>query len=320
MQRIGILTSGGDAPGMNAAVRAVVRYASSLHMSVYGVERGFDGLINGDIRRLESRSVSDIIHRGGTMLKTARSPEFLTEKGMQKALKVLKAFDIQGLVVVGGDGSFAGIKDLKEHFDYPCIGIPCTIDNDLMYTDFTVGFDTAVNTVLTAISNIRDTMTSHERACIIEVMGRSCGDIAIYAGLAGGAEIMIVPELEFNIDDVCSIINANKLKGKKSDIIVLAEGVCDAEELKSQIKDRVDIILKTVKLGYIQRGGMPTMADRVLAARLSVHAVDLLAKDIKYRCVGIKQNKIIDMDVTEALALPRTFNEDLYRVANILGK
>ncbi len=320
MQRIGILTSGGDAPGMNAAIRAVVRYASSLNISVYGIERGFDGLIKGEVRRLESRSVSDIIHRGGTMLKTARSPEFMTEKGMKKAYSVLQAFNLQGLVVIGGDGSFAGIRDLKDNFNFPCVGIPGTIDNDLMYTDFTLGFDTAVNTVLGAINNIRDTMTSHERACIIEVMGRSCGDIAIYAGLAGGAEIMIVPELETNIDDICRIINANKLKGKKSDIIVLAEGVCDAQELKGKIKDKIDIILKTVKLGYIQRGGMPTMADRVLAARLSVHAVDLLAKDKGFRCVGIKQNKIIDMDISEALALPRVFNEDLYRVANILGK
>lgn len=320
MQRIGILTSGGDAPGMNAAIRAAVRYAGNLHMSVYGIERGFDGLIGGEVRRLESRSVSDIIHRGGTMLKTARSPEFLTEKGRQKAYKVLKAFDIQGLIVIGGDGSFRGIKDLWEQFEFPCVGVPGTIDNDLMYTDFTLGFDTAVNTVVSAINNIRDTMTSHERACIIEVMGRSCGDIAIYSGLAGGAEIMIVPELEYNIEDIASIINANKLKGKKSDIIVLAEGVCDAEELKAKIKDKVDISLKTVKLGYIQRGGMPSMADRVLAARLSVSAVDLLNKDNKHRCVGINNNKIIDMDISEALALPRVFNEDLYRVANILGK
>ena len=189
-----------------------------------------------------------------------------------------------------------------------------------MYTDYTLGFDTAVNTALSAINNIRDTMTSHERACIIEVMGRSCGDIAIYAGLAGGAEIMIVPELKYDIDDICGIINANKLKGKKSDIIVLAEGVCDAEEFKNMIKDKVDISLKTVKLGYIQRGGMPSMADRVLAARFSVRAVDLLHKDVGHRCVGIKDNKIIDMDISEALSLPRVFNEDLYRVANILSR
>jgi len=320
MQTIGVLTSGGDAPGMNAAIRGVVRYANSVNMTVYGVERGYNGLINGEIKRLDSRSVSDIIHRGGTVLKTARCPEFVTDAGMKKAHDVLKAFGIQGLVVIGGDGSYRGIKDLRDKFNFPCIGIPGTIDNDLMYTDFTLGFDSAVNTVVNAINNIRDTMTSHERACIIEVMGRKCGDIAIYAGLAGGAELIIVPELEYSLDEVCNVINANKLKGKTSDIIILAEGVCDAEELKAKMRDHVDVSLKTVKLGYIQRGGTPTMADRVLGARCAVRAVDLLKNDIGFRCVGIKNNQIIDMDITEALSLPRVFNEDLYRVANILGK
>ena len=320
MQRIGVLTSGGDAPGMNAAIRAVVRYAANLNMTVFGIERGYNGLINAEIKRLDSRSVSDTIHRGGTMLKTARCPEFVTEEGMKRAHDVLKAFKIEGLIVIGGDGSFRGIRDLKDKYNYPCVGIPGTIDNDLMYTDYTIGFDSAVNTVVNAINNIRDTMTSHERACIIEVMGRKCGDLAIYAGLAGGAEIMVVPEQKFDLEEICSVINANKLKGKKSDIIVLAEGVCDAEELKSKMKEKVDISIKTVKLGYIQRGGTPSMADRVLGARCAVKAVDLLKEDKGFRCVGIKNNKIIDMDISEALALPRVFNEDLYKVAEILGK
>lgn len=320
MHNIGLLTSGGDAPGMNAAIRAAVRYALSQDMVVYGIERGYSGLVNGDIKRMDSRSVSDIIHRGGTILKTGRCPEFKTIEYQQKAYDVLQAYGIEGVIVIGGDGSYRGLKDLNTNFGVPCIGIPGTIDNDLSYTDFTLGFDTAVNTVLWAINNLRDTMTSHERVCIIEVMGRKCGDIAVYAGLAGGAEIMLVPEVELDVDAVIKRITQNKIKGKNSDIIVLAEGVCDAEELKNKIQDKTGIKLRTVKLGHIQRGGTPTMSDRILGARCAERAVDLLKKDIGGRVVGINNNKIFDMDINEALAMPRTFDKKLYNLANLLGQ
>lgn len=321
MRRIAVLTSGGDAPGMNAAIRAVVRYALEKNIEVYGVEEGYDGLTKGDLYRMDRRSVSDTIQKGGTILRTARCPEFKEKEYRKNAYDVLQAYGIEGLVVIGGDGSFRGMKELSEDFDFPCVGIPGTIDNDLSYTDYTLGFDTAVNTVLGAINNIRDTMTAHNRACIIEVMGRKCGDIAVYAGLAGGAEIILVPEIPVDVDAVAKVIKQDKIKGKSSVIIILAEGVCPCLELKEKLLERIkDIQIRTVKLGYIQRGGAPSMSDRVLAARCAVRAVDLLQSGCGCRVVGIKDNKIIDMDTAEALALPRTFDNDLYKVATILGK
>lgn len=320
MRNIGVLTSGGDAPGMNAAIRSVVRYGLDQNMQVYGIERGYAGCINGLINRMDRRSVSDTIHRGGTILKTARCPEFQTKEGIEKAYEVLQAYGIEGLVVIGGDGSFRGMKDMAELTGMPCVGIPGTIDNDLAYTDYTLGFDTAVNTVLWAINNVRDTMTSHDRVCIIEVMGRRCGDLAVYAGLAGGAEFMLVPEIGYNIDDVCKQIQKNKVKGKLSDIIVLAEGVCDCYELKKEIESKIPITIRTVKLGHIQRGGAPNMADRILASKCGVRAVELLRDNKASRVIGIKDNKIFDMDTAEALALPRKFDTELYKIANVLGK
>ncbi|HKL73677.1 MAG TPA: ATP-dependent 6-phosphofructokinase, partial [Clostridia bacterium] len=262
MRKIGILTSGGDAPGMNAAIRSVVRYANSLGLEVYGIECGYDGMLKGDISKLDNRSVSDIIQKGGTILMTARCPEFMELKYRKKANAVLQAYGIEGLVVIGGDGSFKGMKDLHNDFGMPCVGIPGTIDNDLAYTDYTLGFDTAVNTVLGAINNIRDTMTAHNRACIIEVMGRKCGDIAMYSGLAGGAEIILVPEIPADVERIRKEIVYDKIKGKSSVIIILAEGVCSSACLKEQILagDVDDIQIRTVKLGYIQRGGTPSMA------------------------------------------------------------
>ena len=311
MRKIAVLTSGGDAPGMNAAIRGVVRCASSRGMEVYGIERGYDGLIKGNIVRMDSRSVSDTIQKGGTILKTARCPEFETEEGIKKGGDVLKAYGIEGLVVIGGDGSFRGMKDLSQMCGIVCMGIPGTIDNDLGYTDFTLGFDTAVNTVLDALNKIRDTMTSHDRACIIEVMGRHCGDIALYSGMAGGAESIIVPELPFNIDEICTKMRRNVIKGKVSDIIVLAEGVCSAEQLKAEIHDRTGVTIRTVKLGYIQRGGTPSMADR---------AVELLYEDsATSRVIGIKNNVIVDIEIEEALSIKKQFNEKMMEIANRLS-
>ncbi len=320
MRKIAVLTSGGDAPGMNAAIRGVVRCASSRGMEVYGIERGYDGLIKGNIFRMDSRSVSDTIQKGGTILKTARCPEFETEEGIKKGGDVLKAYGIEGLVVIGGDGSFRGMKDLSQLCGIVCMGIPGTIDNDLGYTDFTLGFDTAVNTVLDALNKIRDTMTSHDRACIIEVMGRHCGDIALYSGMAGGAESIVVPELPFNIDEICAKMRRNVIKGKVSDIIVLAEGVCSAEQLKAEIHDRTGVTIRTVKLGYIQRGGTPSMADRVLAARCADRAVELLYEDsATSRVIGIKNNVIVDVEIEEALSIKKQFNEKMMEIANRLS-
>lgn len=319
MRRIAVLTSGGDAPGMNAAIRSVVRYAIYCGMSVYGVDRGFNGLVNDNLTLMERRSVSDIIQRGGTVLKTARCMEFLTEEGQKEAARVLREHDIQGVVVIGGDGSFRGAKDLANNCGVPVIGIPGTIDNDLNYTDFTIGFDTAVNTVLSAINNLRDTMTSHDRVSIIEVMGRNCGDIAMYAGLAGGCEYMLVPEVEPNYKDIAKKLDQSKKKGKTSEIILVAEGVGTAEEVKSKLEEYTDVSFRTTVLGHIQRGGMPTMRDRVLASNLGVKAVDLLKKGIINRAVGIRNNAIIDVSIEDALSAEKNFDYSLYNVANVLS-
>ncbi len=298
MNKIAVLTSGGDAPGMNAAIRAVVRTARFYGMQVYGIERGWDGLIKGQITELQNRSVSDMVQRGGTFLKTARCPEFVTLEGQQKAAQTLEAYGIEGVVVIGGDGTFRGAKDLSDNFGVKCMGIPGTIDNDLAYTDYTLGFDTAVNTVLSAINNLRDTMSSHDRASLLEVMGRKCGDIALYASLAGGAEYCITPEVPFSIEEMAKSLMQSQKRGKTSNMIVLAEGAGNKEEICSKIKELTGISVKTTVLGHIQRGGSPTMADRILAAKLAVKAVDLVLENKTNRVVGIKYNKIIDLDIS----------------------
>ena len=319
MRRIAVLTSGGDAPGMNAAIRAVVRYAIYSEMTVYGVEQGYVGLIDGNLKVMNRRSVSDIINRGGTILKTARCPEFNTMEGQRKAARVLRENDIEGLIVIGGDGSFRGARDLSVNFGIPTVGIPCTIDNDLQYTDYTIGFDTAVNTALSAINNIRDTMASHDRVSIIEVMGRHCGDVALYAGIAGGAEVIIVPEVPVDLNAITQRLKDSYSRGKTSEIIVLAEGAGKAEDLKAKISEKVDIPLRTTVIGHIQRGGAPTMADRVLAAKFGVHAVDLLKKGKTNRAVGIRNNVVIDDDIVEALSKNSRFDHSLYNIANVLS-
>ena len=314
MKNIAVLTSGGDAPGMNAAIRAVVRIGIYSGFNVFGIRKGFRGLINGDFEKMNESSVSDIIQRGGTILQTARSEEFKTEEGQDKAAKMAKIFDIDGLVVIGGDGSFAGAKRLSEK-GVACIGVPGTIDNDLAYTDYSIGFDTAVNNVLDAINRIRDTSSSHERASIIEVMGRNSGDIALYAGLAGGAEGIIVPEMGFELDDICRLLIERRNKGKLHSIIILAEGVGDAKQLEQQIMECVDIEVRSTILGYTQRGGSTSAFDRILASRLGARAVELLAEGKSARVVGIRDNKLIDMDIAEALSMKKVFPRELYELA-----
>lgn len=319
MKKIAVLTSGGDAPGMNAALRAVVRYALYKGMDVYGVERGYTGLINGNISRLNSRSVSDIIHRGGTVLKTSRCPQFAEEEGRRLAYETLAAYGIQGLVVIGGDGSFRGARDLANEFDVKVMGIPGTIDNDLNYTDYTLGFDTAVNTTLSAINNLRDTMNSHDRVSLLEVMGRGCGDIALYSAISGGSEYVIIPEVPYNLDDICRDIRSSQKRGKTSNMIILAEGAGDKDEIVTKIKEKTGISVKTTTLGHIQRGGSPTMFDRVLAARMAVKAIDLLAEDSDSRLIGIRNNQITADPIDEALAMPKRFDKEMYTVAHILS-
>ncbi|MBQ5926675.1 MAG: 6-phosphofructokinase [Clostridia bacterium] len=319
MKRIALLTSGGDAPGMNAAIRAVVRTAIYYGMEVFGVERGYAGLIEDTLIPMEMRSVSDIIQRGGTMLRTARCMEMLTPEGREKAAATLKKHGIEGLVVIGGDGSFRGAKSLSENYGIHTIGIPGTIDNDLEYTDYTLGFDTAVNTCLDIINKLRDTMTSHERISVVEVMGRHCGDIALYSGIASGAEIIVVPEMPFDMQEVVEKINRSRANGKHSNIIIVAEGVMSADEFAKQLQSLTSYSVKPTCIGHVQRGGSPTMADRMLAAQLGNKAVRLLKDGITNRVVGIRDNKIIDMDIIEAVSMKKTFNKELYETLQMIS-
>ncbi len=318
MKTIGVLTSGGDAPGMNAAIRAVVRTAIYKGMKVYGIRRGYSGLVNGDIHEMNVTSVGEILHRGGTILNTARSEFFNTEEGLKKAVSMINIFGIEGLVVIGGDGSFRGARDLSE-LGVPTVGVPGTIDNDIACTDMTIGFDTAINTVLDAINKIRDTVSSHERTNIVEVMGRRAGDIAVYTGLAGGAEGIMIPEMPIDIDKLCRRIIEGRNRGKSSSIIILAEGAGKALELEKIIEEKTGMETRATVLGYIQRGGSPTAADIILASRMGNYAVELLEKDIGNRVVSIRSNKIVDDDINEALAMENKFNKELYELAQVLS-
>lgn len=319
MKRIAVLTSGGDAPGMNAAVRAVVRCGIYNKLEVYGIERGFEGLIDGAIKELTVSCVSDIMQRGGTKLRTARSKRFMTPEGFQRALDMLENFEIEGLVIVGGDGSYRGGLKLSEA-GIRVMGLPGTIDNDLPYTDYTIGFDTAVNTVLSAIGNIRDTSSSHGRCTVIEVMGRNCGDIALYAGLCGGVESILIPEEPVDINGVCRKLIQGKNRGKLHSIILRAEGVtmC-SDELASTIAERTGMETKVVVLGYIQRGGSPTARDRMLASRMGQKAVELLLENSNSRAIGIRGDEIVHYELAEALQMQRMHNKSLMELADILS-
>lgn len=319
MKAIGVLTSGGDAPGMNAAIRAVVRMGIAKGLKVMGIHRGYNGLINGEVFEMNRTSVSDIIQRGGTILKTARSEEFKTEEGRKRAFNVLKVFGIEGLIVIGGDGSFRGAQLISKEHDIKTVGVPGTIDNDLAYTDYSIGFDTALNTVLDAINKLRDTSTSHERVSIVEVMGRKCGDIALFSGLSGGAESIIIPEKKYDFNELCKTIIEGKVRGKMHNLILLAEGVGGAEQLSKDIQEVTGIETRATVLGHIQRGGSPSAFDRVLASKLGAKAVDVLIEEKNQRVVGIKNNEVVDIDIDEALGTIREFDEKFYELANILS-
>jgi 6-phosphofructokinase 1 len=318
MKRIGVLTSGGDAPGMNAALRAVVRVAIYNGLKVSGIKRGYQGLIEGDIEDMDVSSVGDIIHRGGTKLRTARCEEFKTKEGLERGLEVLRMFNIDGLVVIGGDGSFQGAKKLA-NAGFPTIGIPATIDNDLEYTDYTIGFDTALNTVVDAISKVRDTSTSHDRASIIEVMGRNCGDIALFAGLAGGAESIIIPELDNDVDDICRKLIQGRNRGKLHNIILLAEGVGRPYEWADTIKEKTGVEVRVSVIGYLQRGGTPTAFDRILASRMGAKSIELLIEGKAGRALGIKGHDIVDLDIDDALEMRKDIDMDIVKTASQLS-
>lgn len=318
MKKIGILTSGGDAPGMNSAIRAVVRASIYNDIEVVGITEGYKGLIDGQIIDMNLSSVADIIHRGGTMLRSSRSDEFKTEEGFNRALNVLKVFNIDGLVVLGGDGSLRGAEKLSKA-GIPSIGIPCTIDNDLGYTDYSIGFYTAVETVVDAISKLRDTSTSHGRANIVEVMGRECGDIALYSGLAGGAESIIIPEVDFNIDEVAEKLMRGRNRGKLHHIILLAEGVGDAYSIREELTSLTGVDTRVTILGHIQRGGTPSAFDRILGSEMGRLAVELLLDGKKGRALGIKDNKLINLDITKALDTKKELKFELYETAKQLS-
>ncbi len=316
MKTIGVLTSGGDAPGMNAAVRAVVRTAISKGMKVKGVMRGYNGLIEDEIIDLDVRSVSDIIHRGGTILYTARSERFKTEEGRKEALAVCKKHGIEGMVVIGGDGSFRGARELSL-LGVPTVGIPGTIDNDIASTEYTIGFDTAMNTALEMIDKLRDTTQSHERCSVVEVMGRHAGWVALQTGIAAGATAILVPEVEFDLKrDVINKITELMVTGKKHFIIVVAEGVGKVSSIAKEIQAATGVESRATVLGHVQRGGSPTVRDRVMASAMGNKAVCLLEKGIGNKVISFRENTLVEDDIFEALARKKEFDYNTFNMAS----
>lgn len=329
MKKIGVLTSGGDSQGMNAAIYATVRYGLQQGFEVYGIRNGYKGLVEDDVIKLTAKSVEGIAHRGGTILGTARCAEMRTVEGQRRAVATLNKRGIEGLVVIGGDGSFAGAKTLSTDYNIKTIGIPGTIDNDLAYTDYTLGFDTAVTIVANAVEDLRDTMSCNDRTCVVEVMGNRCGDIALYAGLACGAEAVIPPEASYDVDWLVSRIKANAKKGKLDNIILVAEGVRTRDEnVKGKVAECVmeDILarlpkinIRSMVLGHLQRSGDATAQDRLLGIRMGTRAVQCLSIGLTNRAIGVKYDAIFDMDIVEALAQTKAFNTELYQLANRLA-
>lgn len=319
VQSIAVLTSGGDSQGMNAAVRSVIRSALYYGVKVYAVQRGFLGLINDDIREMDLRSVGDIIHRGGTILQSARCEEFRTLEGQQKGVGNLRRRGIDGLIVIGGDGSYRGAAKLNE-LGIKTMAIPGTIDNDISFTDFTVGFDTAVSIVVDAINKLRDTMTSHERSSVVEVMGRHSGDIALYAGVASGAEAILVPEVPIDLKQVAKRMRENFNGGKRHSIIIVAEGVGKGDEIAESICEYSGLEARVTVLGHIQRGGMPTHNDRILASRLGDYAVRQLIQGESGKGCGIVKGELISTDIEKVVSTKKPFDYDMYELAMRLSK
>ena len=318
--KIGVLTSGGDAPGMNAAIRAVVRCGIDAGFEVYGIKRGYEGLLDGEIEQMNLSSVGDILHRGGTILKTARSERFSTEEGVKRSKVILDTFGIDALIVIGGDGSMRGALELSK-LGVNVMCLPGTIDNDLAYTDYTIGFDTAVNTVLDAISKVRDTSSAHERNTIIEVMGRHCGDIALYAGVGGGAEAVLIPEVEADVNRVCRKILQGAGRGKLNSIIINAEGSgVSSDELAKEIAELTGRETRIVVLSYLQRGGVPTLDDRLLASQSGAKAIELIQSGIKNRAIGTVNGKIQAFEIEGALAEKPEFDHEFYELIDVLSK
>ncbi len=316
MKTIGVLTSGGDAPGMNAAVRAVVRTADYYGIKVKGIRRGYNGLMEGDIIDLDSRAVSGIIQLGGTMLYSARSPKFKTEEGVREAVENCKKHGIEGIVVIGGDGSFRGARDLSLA-GIPCVGIPATIDNDISSTEYTIGFDTAMNTVVQMVDRLRDTCDSHERCSVVEVMGRHAGHIALRTAIGVGALAVMVPERENDLDAVIEKIKETQKMGKKHFIVVVAEGVGGVTQMAEKIEDATGIETRATILGHVQRGGSPTLRDRLIATQMGYAAVQLLKEGVGNRVVAYKLGKVVDYDIYEALNMTKELEDNLCILADI---
>ena len=321
IKKIGILTSGGDSPGMNAAIRAAVRTGISYGIEMYGISNGYKGLLNREIFKMNRSSVSDIVNRGGTILKTARLPEFKDEKVQFQAVKILQEEGIEALVVIGGDGSYRGAMDLTKH-GINCIGLPGTIDNDIASTDFTIGFDTALNTIIDAVDKIRDTTESHSRCSIIEVMGNKCGDLALYAGIAEGAEIIITPDFLMSDEDVFSALRKMREKdSNKRAIVIVSEKIYpDIHEFARKIEANTGFNTRATVLGYIQRGGAPSANDRVLAGRMGSYAIDLLVEGKGGRCVGIRGLELKDYDIFEALDMKKKVNTSMINLVKKTNK
>ncbi len=309
---IGILTSGGDSPGMNAAIRAVTRSALLKGFEVYGIYDGYDGLVNGRFERFERESVSDILFRGGTILGTARLPEFIEDKVQNKAIEQMEKVGMDSLIVIGGDGTYKGAGDLCKK-GISCIGLPGTIDNDCPGTDFTIGFHTALNTIVECIDKLRDTSASHHRCSVVQVMGNHCGDLALYSAICCGAEIVITPEIGFNEDEVISTLkHFDETRKKRHAIVIISEKITDVEKLAKKISANTSFSGRPTVLGHIQRGGSPVPYDRLLATRMGNYAVEILANGATNRCVGVRHDEMISTPIAQALVQPKRFDLDIY--------
>ncbi|MBU0573797.1 MAG: 6-phosphofructokinase [Candidatus Margulisbacteria bacterium] len=319
METIGVITPGGDAPGMNPAVRAVVRTAIFNNLKVFGIYCGWRGLIEGKVKDLELNSVSGIINQGGTMLHTCRTPEFKEKALRQKAMDVLRAYKIDALVVIGGDGSLRAAHQLFKDFKLPVIHVPASIDNDICGTDYSIGFDTAVNTAVEAIDKIRDTASSHERIFVVEVMGRHNGHIALDVGLVAGAEAILVPEIKYNIEDIAKKLKYGKQRGKNSFIIVVAEGVAQGTHIAKELKELIDADIRVSVLGHMQRGGSPSALSRETACKLGAHAVELLLQGKSAMMVGLVSDKVVSNPMESVIKRKRKLDMDAYKLAEVLA-